>query len=166
MRLKLLFLLLLPLLIYGQEKKDNLDKTLKTMNKESVPYISVSETQNLKNKVLLDSREKKEYETSHIKNAVHVGYDTFDMSAVVQNVPNKADTVIVYCSIGVRSEDIGEKLLAAGYTNVYNLYGGIFEWKSEDNTVYNDKDEPTEKIHTYNKFWSRLLKKGTAVYDK
>lgn len=166
MRLQFLYLLLVPLLMYGQDKKDNLDRTIKTMNKGSVPYVSVAETKAIKHKVILDSREKVEYQTSHIKDAVYVGYDTFDLNTVIENVPNKSDTVVVYCSIGVRSEDIGEKLLAAGYTNVFNLYGGIFEWKSEDNTVYDKEEKPTEKVHTFNKFWSRLLKKGEAVYDQ
>jgi len=33
----------------------------------------------------------------------------------------------VYCSLGIRSEVIAKKLKKAGYTNVFNLYGGIFE---------------------------------------
>ena len=39
--------------------------------------------------------------------------------------------IIVYCSIGVRSEDIGEKLKELGYTKILNLYGGIFDWKNK-----------------------------------
>ena len=72
---------------------------------------------------------------------------------------------LVYCSIGVRSENIGEKLQQLGYTNVYNLYGGIFEYKNEGGTVYNLQNKPTDSVHTYNKKWSKYLTKGNKVYE-
>ena len=51
----------------------------------------------------------------------------------------KKTPTIVYCTIGARSETIGEKLKKNGFTNVYNLYGGIFEWKNADFKVLNKK---------------------------
>jgi len=71
----------------------------------------------------------------------------------------------VYCSLGIRSEDIAEKLKKAGYNNVLNLYGGIFEWKNKDFTVYNSEGTQTEKIHTFSKEWSKWLTKGIKVYE-
>jgi rhodanese-related sulfurtransferase len=142
-----------------------MNKTIKTLNKESVPYLTIDEAKQVKEKHMLDAREPKEYKVSHIKDAVFVGYDSFALKTVTDQIKNKQDTVIVYCSIGVRSEDIGEKLLAAGYTNVFNLYGGIFEWKNKENEVYDTEDKETEKVHTYSKFWSRLLKSGISVNE-
>ena len=81
----------------------------------------------------------------------------------VAEIP-KSDTIVVYCSIGYRSERIGEKLLAAGYKNVFNLYGGIFDWKNNDRVVVDSKNEPTEKVHSYNKTWGLFLDKGEKVY--
>mgnify|MGYP000471538617 CR=1 FL=1 len=75
---------------------------------------------------ILDAREKKEYEVSHIKNARLVGYDNFKLETV-KDIPKDAK-VYVYCSIGYRSEKIGEKLQKDGFQKVYNLYGGIFNW--------------------------------------
>ena len=60
----------------------------------------------------------------------------------------------MYCSLGIRSETVGEKLKAAGYTNVYNLYGGIFEWKNKDFTVLDAEEKETNEVHTFNKYWS------------
>ena len=33
--------------------------------------------------------------------------------------------IIVYCASGNRSKQAAQKLIDMGYTNVYNLYGGL-----------------------------------------
>jgi len=111
----------------------------------------------------LDTRKKEEFNVSHIKNAVWVGYSNFELDNLKSLVPNKSQPIIVYCSIGVRSENIGEKLMAAGYTKVLNLYGGIFEWKNQGKKVYNHEFE-TDSVHAFNKHWGKLLEKGIKVY--
>lgn len=70
----------------------------------------------------------------------------------------------MYCSLGIRSEHIAEKLKKRGYTSVYNLYGGIFEWKNKDYKVYDSNEKETDNIHAYSKAWSKWLKKGNKVY--
>mgnify|MGYP006131199637 CR=1 FL=1 len=99
--------------------------------------------------LLFDAREKVEFETSHIKNALFVGYDKFNLEKTNTKIPNKNDKIIVYCSLGIRSSTIAIKLKKAGYTNVLNLYGGIFEWKNSGYRVYNRDEKETEKVHTY-----------------
>ena len=138
---------------------------LKTMIKETVPTITVAELskKDLSKMVLLDSREKKEYEVSHLKNAKWVGYEDFKLIRV-NDVPKDA-SIVIYCSVGVRSEKIGEKLMAAGYTNVKNLYGSIFEWVNEGYPVYNMNGKPTDRVHAYSKTWGIWLKKGVKVYN-
>ncbi|MBU2948744.1 rhodanese-like domain-containing protein [Zobellia uliginosa] len=144
--------------------QNKIDKTLRKLNKESVDYIHVETLQKAENPILLDAREKAEYEVSHIKDAIWVGYDTFQLDSVVQKIQNKNSEIVVYCSIGVRSENIGEKLEKAGYTNVRNLYGGIFEWKNEGLPVVDSLGNETERVHAFNKHWGKLLKTGEKVY--
>ncbi|CAM4110597.1 rhodanese-like domain-containing protein [Zobellia roscoffensis] len=144
--------------------QSKIDKTLKKLNKESVDYIHVTALDSTTGPILLDAREKAEYEVSHLKDAIWVGYDTFQLDSVVQKVQNKDSEIVVYCSIGVRSENIGEKLEKAGYTNVKNLYGGIFEWKNEGLPVYDTIGNETERVHAFNKYWGKLLKTGEKVY--
>ena len=72
---------------------------------------------------------------------------------------------MVYCSLGIRSEDVAEKLKKAGYTNVLNLYGGIFEWKNNDFTIYDSEEKETENVHTFDEAWSKWLTKGIKIYD-
>ena len=146
--------------------KQSLSDLLKKYNTESIPYIYQNGLSTLKNKKhLLDSREPKEYKVSHLEEAILVGYDHFDIKTVTDKIKNKQDTIVVYCSLGIRSETIGEQVKAAGYKNVYNLYGGIFEWKNHDHKVYDSNGEETEKVHAFSKEWGTWLKKGDKVYD-
>ncbi len=158
------FFFLISLNSFSQK---NLKQLLKKHNSESVPYISVSDLKKeADNVILLDSREPKEFKVSHLKNATCVGYDNFDLNKTIKKLPSdKTTKIVVYCSLGIRSEDVAEKLKNAGYNNVYNLYGGIFEWKNQDNTVVNSKNKPTKKVHTFNKEWSKWLLKGEKIYE-
>ena len=115
--------------------------------------------------ILLDTRELKEYEVSHLKDALYVGYDEFNLKNTTKQLNNKDQMIVVYCSLGVRSEDIAEQLKKEGYTNVYNLFGGIFEWKNNNHKVYDNKEEPTENVHAFSKKWSKWLLKGNKIYD-
>lgn len=161
----LLFLFLVgSITVFSQEK---LDKLLNKWNKNNVPYMSV-ETLTLPktNAVLLDAREPKEFKVSHLKNAICVGYNKFDINKTLAKLPiDKSAKIVVYCSLGIRSEIIADKLIKEGYTNVYNLYGGIFEWKNNDFQVVDSIGNQTEKVHTFNKKWSNWLTKGTKIYD-
>lgn len=146
--------------------QETLSELLKKYNSESIPYISVQELAISKTDIiLLDAREENEYNVSHIEDATYVGYNTFKIETVVNSIENKNAKIVVYCSLGVRSEDIGEKLKKAGFTNVSNLYGGIFEWKNTDFKVYDTNHNETEKVHAFNKEWGEWLNKGVKVYE-
>jgi len=149
---------------FGQKK---LDKLLQKWNTRNVPYISVETLALPKTEaILLDAREPKEFKTSHIENAICVGYDKFDLEKTLAKLPKDKDAkIVVYCSLGIRSEVVADRLIQAGYTNVFNLYGGIFKWKNEDFQVVDTLGNTTEKVHTFNKDWSKWLKKGQKVYD-
>jgi rhodanese-related sulfurtransferase len=153
--------LLISSVSFGQKK---LDKLLNKFNKNNVPYISADSLVTT-NAVLLDARETKEYKVSHLKNAICVGFDYFDVTKTLKQLPkDKNAKIVVYCSLGIRSEIVADKLIKEGYTNVYNLYGGIFEWKNNNYNVIDTLGNETEKIHTFNKDWSKWLKKGEKIY--
>lgn len=154
------------LVVFTMSAQKDVSSLLKKMNQETIPYINSDSLSKIKNKViLLDAREKKEYNVSHLKGALFVGYTKFNLKKTIKNLPNKEANIVVYCSLGVRSEDIAEKLKKAGYTNVLNLYGGIFEWKNHDYKVYNNKEKETEKVHAFDKNWGVWLKKGKKVFN-
>ena len=110
--------------------------------------------------VLFDARAADEYAISHLYKAQQIGYDSFQLASVANLPKNK--TIVIYCSIGYRSEKIGEQLLSAGYTNVYNLYGGIFEWYNQSRPLFDSRGR-SNSIHPYNESWGQWLKKGTKT---
>ncbi|MFK8061384.1 MAG: rhodanese-like domain-containing protein [Polaribacter sp.] len=148
---------------FGQKK---LDKLLNKWNTRNVPYISVDALASPKTKaILLDAREEKEFKVSHLKEAICVGYNKFDLKETLKKLPkDKNAKIVVYCSLGVRSETVAHKLIKAGYTNVYNLYGGIFKWKNNNFKVVDTLGNATEKVHAFDKKWGKYLKKGKKIY--
>lgn len=136
---------------------------LKTLLSHSVPEISVAEAQGMiEDAVFLDSREREEFSVSRIPGAIFVGYDDFEMERV--EAVDKHAPIVVYCAVGYRSEKVSERLLEAGYTNVQNLYGGIFEWKNQGHTVVDSTGAPTERVHAYSRSWGIWLNEGEKVY--
>ena len=148
---------------YGQVKNKSFNFFLKTILTNKVKRVSVEEVAKSKvNYTFIDAREVNEYNVSHLKNSVFVGYNNFSMDGL-KNIP-KDRPIIVYCSVGKRSENIAAKLKETGYTNVSNLYGGIFEWVNENHPVYDLQNKQTMNVHAFNKFWGRFIDKGNKVY--
>jgi len=162
---KITYIIALIISLQGFAQETPFTKMIDTTLRQTIPYIKVDE---LKAKytdyVILDARELAEYQTSHLKGAQFVGYTKFKIKKILQKLP-KNKPVVVYCSIGYRSEKIAEKLQKKGI-QVYNLYGGIFDWKNKNNTVIDTTENPTENVHTYNEEWSKWLKNGIKIYKK
>lgn len=137
------------------------DKKVASYLNFTVPTINSNIVKNMPNAVLLDARERNEYDVSHIPKALFIGFNTFEKD-VIKDIP-KDQPIVVYCSIGYRSEKIGEKLLKMGYKKVYNLYGSIFEWVNQGNPVVDNNNMPTLKVHTFNKSWGKWVDKDKVV---
>jgi len=112
-----------------------------------------------KAEVLLDTRSKREYEVSHLPNAIHIGYEGFAFDKVTNWQKNQV--IVLYCSIGYRSERIGEQLREAGYTQVYNLNGGAFKYVNQGLPLEGSK---SIQIHPYSMWWGIWLSKGQKKY--
>jgi len=122
----------------------------------SIPVMGVDElNKNKKDYVILDAREKEEFQVSHIPDAKYIGYSSLDKSAL--NLVSKDQKIVVYCSIGYRSEKVSEKLRIMGYKNVTNLYGSIFEWANEGLPLEDANGKPSKNLHAYNKSWSKWV---------
>jgi rhodanese-related sulfurtransferase len=132
------------------------DKKVASYLNFTIPTISVQELHSKPNDYLkLDAREFKEYQVSHIPGAKFIGYSNFNI--IKMAAIDKKTKIVVYCSIGYRSEKIGEKLKKQGFTNVYNLYGSIFEWANMDYPLEKENNLKTKEIHGYNKSWSKWV---------
>lgn len=123
----------------------------------TVPAIDVDSLRRLLPEavLLLDAREPGEYAVSHIEGAVNCGFDKVDQTLL--DTLDKSRPVVVYCSIGYRSEKIAEQLKKVGFTKVFNLYGSIFEWVNRGYPVVDASGAPTTRLHTYNRAWGRWV---------
>ncbi|MEL7118904.1 MAG: rhodanese-like domain-containing protein, partial [Bacteroidota bacterium] len=121
--------------------KEDFDKRISSLLNFTVPVIGVEELANIKNEVIIfDAREYKEYKISHIENAEYIGYKKFDANQL-KGIP-KDQKIVLYCSIGYRSEKIGEQIKELGFTKVYNLYGSIFEWANRGYELVDINNKP------------------------
>ncbi|MGB0522659.1 MAG: rhodanese-like domain-containing protein [Flammeovirgaceae bacterium] len=113
------------------------------------------------NAIFLDTRTKLEYAISHLPNAQWIGpqADEMDTQAIAKNHP-----IVVYCSIGYRSGQVGEQLLKQGYTQVYNLDGGLFKWHNQYKPVVRNGNT-TKDIHPYSAFWGLWLENANRIYQ-
>ncbi len=134
---------------------------LSTLYDSDFPVLKPAQITDLSDYQILDTREKEEFEVSHLKGADWVGYDTFSIKNVASLDKNKP--VLVYCTVGARSQDIGKRLKDVGFKEVYNLYGGLIEWANEEKPIFHHGSQ-TNKVHTYSKSWGIWLTKGEKVY--
>lgn len=127
-------------------------------NVKSIKIYKFTEWLNEKdssNPLILDARSQEEYAVSHIKLAQWID-STHQAIPVLSEVP--LDTpIVVYCSIGYRSAKIAQQLSLAGYQNVFNLSGGIFQWANKGKPIFKDNHQ-VETVHPYNFIWGKLLK--------
>ena len=114
--------------------------------------------------VLLDVRERREYDVSHIPGAVHVdpSVSKADVKALLMGADPDTE-VVVYCSVGRRSSRLGSRL--AGKLEgreISNLSGGIFAWHNEDRPLV-DAHGATDAVHPYNDRWGELIEREDSI---
>lgn len=131
-------------------------------NTETISIAASAKKMNTEKIFFLDTREIDEFNVSHIDGAKCVGYDDFKMTSI-SSIPKSAE-IIVYCSIGARSQTIAKKLSDAGYSNVKNIYGGFFHWANSGYPMVNDQGKDTAMIHGYSKEWGKWITNGYTVY--
>ena len=100
-----------------------------------VNYESVSMSEGLarmesdENYILLDVRRADEFEAGHIPGAVNLPNEEIGTEEI-PSLPDKAQTIYIYCRSGNRSKQAADKLLALGYTNLIE-FGGIIDYTGE-----------------------------------
>lgn len=84
------------------------------------------------NCIIIDVRSLEEYTSGHIQNAVSLPNELIQAESPQINVilPDKEQAVLVYCRSGKRSKQASDKLVALGYTHIYDI-GGIIDWPYE-----------------------------------
>ncbi|WP_271765172.1 rhodanese-like domain-containing protein [Aquimarina algiphila] len=77
---------------------------------------------------LIDVRTPGEYADGHIDGASNIDFRDDNFEALIAKV-DKTKPVAVYCGRGGRSGKCSAYMKKAGFTKIYDLDGGITEWK-------------------------------------
>jgi rhodanese-related sulfurtransferase len=104
--------------------------------------------------VLLDVRTSAEWNVSHLPGAQRVDPDASATTAA-RDIAKDAP-IVTYCAIGYRSAEMAQRLRQAGYTDVQNLEGSIFQWANEHRPLVHDR-ELASRVHPCNAIWGHLL---------
>lgn len=78
--------------------------------------------------IIVDVRTQAEYNEGYIENAILIPNES--ISEAPRELPDKDAIILVYCRSGNRSKQAADKLVALGYTNIYD-FGGIIDWPYE-----------------------------------
>lgn len=84
--------------------------------------------------VVLDVRSAFEFGGDKIAGAKNISFTSRDFKPTVEKF-DKSKTYLVYCATGSRSVGAVSVLQALGFKSVYNLKGGIDEWKGAGKSV-------------------------------
>ena len=82
--------------------------------------------------VIVDVREREEWDEGHLPGAVHVPRGHLE-SRIERAAPDKSRPVLVYCASGNRSAFAAKTLEELGYDHVVSLAGGFTDWKRNGN---------------------------------
>ena len=96
--------------------------------KEISPQDAAAKSQS-GNAVIVDVREKDEWDEEHIPDAVHMSRGTIELD-IEEKIPDLNQTIITHCGGGGRSALAAESLQKIGYKNVRSMAGGFKAWKA------------------------------------
>ena len=103
----------------------------KNEEREGVKLVTPEEMQTIletEDVQLVDVRTPKEYKEGYIKSSQNIDYNSPTFDEDIKKL-DKTKPVILYCKSGKRSAKCTDKLIEAGFEKIYDLEGGITEWK-------------------------------------
>lgn len=118
----------MSIMFFGCESK-SADKQ-GTDGKEAITLLSPKDLKSFPADVqLIDVRTPKEYQKSHLKNAININLFSSDFNDKINKLDKNKD-VYLYCETGGRSKFVAKRLKKQGFTNIYDLEGGISNWQN------------------------------------
>lgn len=80
-----------------------------------------------KDYIILDVRTEEEFALGHIEGAINIPNEEIGHNEI-KALPDKNQTLLVYCRSGHRSKQASSKLAILGYKNIYE-FGGVITWE-------------------------------------
>lgn len=100
--------------------------------------------------LLIDVREKNEWEEGHIPGAVHVPRGYLELR-IENAAPDHARPLVLYCAGGVRSALAAHTLQDMGYERVISMNGGYTRWKDEGRPFIVPRVLSPDQAHRYSR---------------
>ncbi|MGA3187823.1 MAG: rhodanese-like domain-containing protein [Bryobacteraceae bacterium] len=97
--------------------------------KSRVKEITIEEVKSMRREryLLIDVREDSEWAVGHAAGAIHLGKGIIERD-IEAKVPDKGETLVLYCGGGYRSALAADALQKMGYQNPISLDGGWRAW--------------------------------------
>lgn len=133
--------LILPILIGSVLVGSGCNSNVNTAYKQIDQTTALEMMEKEEGHVVVDVRRSEEYEEGHIPGAILIPNETIEEEAE-EKLPDKEQTILVYCRSGNRSKEASEKLADMGYKNVYE-FGGINTWEGDtvkDTLIFSNFD--------------------------
>ncbi len=150
MKTKLLSYILFSLLLINCQGKPS--ASIQTIEAKAF----ASQLESTASPQLLDVRTHEEFQEGHIDQAINIDWYDDTFAAQVSHL-DKSKPVFVYCKAGGRSEQAAGKLVEMGFTQIYNLNGGMMKWNAAQNSKPKGKivgissDDYNRLIHSHSK---------------
>lgn len=124
------------------------------------PHAFRSAMNDKKDEILLDVRTPGEFKEGYIKGAKNIDWNGPGFNDEVARL-DKSKPVFVYCKGGGRSGAAVQALKGMGFKEVYDLKGGIMNWKSEGLPLQNEAESGLKGMNT--KDYHKLLETDKLV---
>lgn len=99
----------------------------------SVQNISAKDFQGFESVILIDVREDGEFAMGSVPGAIHYPLSGFNVERIMTQLDltlGESEIPVVFiCRSGRRSMEAARKFHFFGFSNVYNLEGGILSWQ-------------------------------------
>jgi len=96
---------------------------------EISPTDAAAKAKSSSDAVIVDVRDKDEFDELHIPDAVHMSRGLLEYE-IEEKFPDRNMTIICHCGGGGRSALAAESLQKMGYKNVRSMAGGFKAWKA------------------------------------
>lgn len=93
---------------------------------------------------LIDVRTPGEFSEDHLANAINIDFNAADFEQKIQQL-DKNKATFIYCLSGGRSSGALDVMTKLKFKEVYNMKGGIMQWKGDDYPIQNNMNESSWK---------------------
>ncbi|WP_394132951.1 rhodanese-like domain-containing protein [Shewanella maritima] len=112
---------------------------ISTSKVKNISHQILTQLVNKEEGVVFDVRSKDEYKKGHIIDALNVTMSEIKNNKLTHLEKYKTSPIIVVCNAGMTSSQAAQLLIKEGFANVYNLNGGMADWKSANLPVVKSK---------------------------